>query len=130
LGKRGALTGARSAAGICIQSLHFFHDGDGDDTADIPGGGENDDDASDFSVTVGSKTARHFACLAARRLRASLESRLCIGYCVLSDSVMLFFLRDGAERDGHIDVDRLSDDLNMLFQALATIHRATSVLLV
>jgi hypothetical protein len=131
LAKRGALTGARSVAGIFLQLLLLFHDGAGDDTADISGGGGNVDDASDYSVAVGSKTARHFDCLAARLLRASRESRLCIGYCVLSDTVMDFFLRDGVERDRRIDFDRpISDDLNMLFQALASIHRATSVLLV
>jgi hypothetical protein len=93
-------------------------------------GGGNVDDASDYSAAVGSKTARHFDCLAARLLRSSRESRLCIGYCVLSDTVMDLFWRDGVERDGRIDFDRLSDDLSMLFQALASIHRATSVLLV
>jgi hypothetical protein len=41
---------------------------------------------------------------------------------------MGFSLRDGIVRDGRIDFARLSDDLNTVSQALASIHRATTVL--
>jgi hypothetical protein len=41
---------------------------------------------------------------------------------------MVFFLRDGIERDASLDIARLSDDLTTVSQALASIHRATTVL--
>jgi hypothetical protein len=74
LGKRGALTGARSAVGMFLQSLLLFHEGDGDDRAAVSGGagtammrrmllmGPGTAMMRRISlVAAGLKTSRHFA---------------------------------------------------------------------
>jgi hypothetical protein len=49
LGKRGTLTGGRSAVGTFLQSLLLFLEWDGDDRAAVSGGVGDGDDAADVS---------------------------------------------------------------------------------
>jgi hypothetical protein len=79
-------------------------------------------------MAAGSKMSRHLALPG--REAVTRQSRKPLVYWVLRfcRTRLWFFLRDGIQRDGRIDFDRFSDDLNTDSQALASIHRATTVL--